>query len=454
MASRVLIIESDQIHAESLQRFLTGQGYRVEIAQSSESGIATAIKEQMDFLIIDTVLPDGDGFNTLKQINEVRKDIPAVILTGYGSIESAVRAMKLGALDYLVKPIDYDNLKLIIRRGMMKFQQESRRDVLETQRKNRYQIDRIIGVSPVFKAVLDVVKMIAASPAGSILLTGESGTGKELIAKALHYNSPRFGQAFVEINCAAIPEGLLEAELFGHERGAFTGAVREKRGLFEIADKGTIFLDEIGHMPLALQAKLVKSIEEKVFRRVGGEREMRFDARIIAATHRNLLEAVKDNDFRADLYYRLKVIHIELPSLRERGALDITVLGRHFIDEFNVEYGRNVKGFSPSAIEMINTYSWPGNVRQLRNAVERAVILDPGDSIDVQHLQLDDMTIKSPQKWDLEIPDSGIDLESIEKNLIEKALHKAGGNKTKAAKYLGLSRDAFRYRLSQIEKEP
>ena len=452
MSYVIEVIESDKTHGDSLQRFLTGQGYRVITALSGTAGIACAEENNPDLVIINAVLPDGDGFGVIKKLQENQSGIPLIILSNYGTVESAIRAMKMGALDYLVKPLNYEDLKIIVRKGLMKSQQDNRRNSLQVKRKETFKFSNIIGRSPAFLAVMENVKKIASSPAATVLLQGESGTGKELVAKAIHYNSSRFQNAFVEINCSAIPEGLLEAELFGHEKGAFTGASREKKGLFEIANNGTLFLDEIGHMPVTLQAKMVKAIEEKSFRRVGGTKELFFDARIIAATHRDLLEAARASEFRMDLYYRLQVMHITLPSLRERGPTDILVLARYFKDAFNQEYNTDVKGFSTESQQALTAYSWPGNVRQLRNAIERAIILNPEDWIQPEHLQLDLDANKetSPAEiispMDLHIPDEGIDVEKLVSDLMVKALRKTGGNKSSAAKLLGMSRDTFKYR--------
>jgi two-component system, NtrC family, response regulator AtoC len=435
---------------------LVSQGFRTIVAGTAEAGLNHLTANPVDMIIVDAVLPDGDGFSVLKRKNETRPGVPAIMITSYGSVESAVRAMKLGVLEYLVKPLEYEELKVIIRKSLIKTQQDARRNAVETQRKERYRIENLIGGSPSFRKSLDMVQKIASSPAVTVLIQGESGTGKELVAKAIHYNSLRFNESFVEINCAAIPEGLLEAELFGHEKGAFTGAIRDKKGLFEIAHNGTLFLDEIGHMPIILQAKLVKAIEEKTFRRVGGTKELTFDARVIAATHRDLNQAIKSGEFREDLYYRLHVIYMTLPTLRERGPDDILLLAGHFIKTFNDEYNRSIQGLSDDAQKMMAVYSWPGNLRQLRNCIERAIILESGEWIQGSDLQLEadsgqPISLLDPSS--IKLPEQGIDLQKLEDEIIRKAYEKSNGNKTKAAAFLNMSRDTFRYRWERIEEE-
>ncbi len=453
MAYNILIIEPDPAHRESLKRYLVGKGYRIHTEQSSQDGLRAFDTFKPDLALINAVLSDGDGFSVVRRMLEYNRNFPVIMISDFGTVDSAVQAMKMGVVDYLVKPLDYSRLSAVIRKGLMKSQQEVRRSSIQKQRRERFHFSNLVGTSPVFLKITALVKKIAESPANTVLIQGESGTGKELAAKAIHYNSNRYQKTFVEINCAAIPEGLLEAELFGHEKGAFTGAVREKKGLFEVAEGGSVFLDEIGHMPLSLQIKLNKVIDERVFRRVGGTKEIELNSRIIAATHLDLLQAVRNGTFRQDLYYRLNVIHLTMPSLRERGPEDILLLIRHFIDVFNHSYMKNIRGLSPQAEQLVLSYSWPGNVRQLRNAVERAVILNDGEIIEPEHLQLDaehSAAADSSTVPDIEIPDTGLNIDDLINRLLVKAYEKAGGNKTRAAKYLGMTRESFKYRWKKI----
>ncbi|MCD4653572.1 sigma-54 dependent transcriptional regulator [bacterium] len=453
----IYLIEGDEIHARSLNHFLETHGHQVQRFETGSAGIIAVRNKLPDLLILDSVLPDGDGNSVLRQLVKIESHLPIIMITNIGSVKSAIKALKNGALEYLVKPLDYEELHALISRSLVRIRQSMRKGVIEKQRKTRFSVSNIVGNSPAISSAIQIVQKIAASPATTVLIQGESGTGKELFAKAIHYNSSRFQKAFVEINCSAIPEGLLEAELFGHEKGAFTGAGRMKKGLFEIADKGTIFLDEIADMPLVLQAKLVKTIEEKKFRRVGGTKEVYFDTRIIAATHQDLSMAVKMKSFRHDLYYRLCVILLTLPPLRNREK-DILLLAEHFLDYFNKEYGFNVDQLSAEVKSALLSFSWPGNVRQLRNTIERAVVLNQTGMIEIEQLQLEESCLSEKQISLLDIdnlvlPDTGFNLDNFNRLLMKKVLDKADGNKTRAAKMLGMTRDTFRYRWKQQQSK-
>ncbi|MBN1296438.1 sigma-54-dependent Fis family transcriptional regulator [bacterium] len=446
----ISIIEGDEIQSRSLSNYLENRGYRTEIYLTGEKALHSIERTTPDLIVIDTVLPDGDGMAIFKKINEHHASIPVVVITGSGNVRSSVEAMKIGALDYLVKPIDYDELSGIIKKGMIRFQQRTRKSILDEQRKNRFHFSNLIGSSPIFQKAIDVAKRISASPVTTILLQGESGTGKDLFCKAIHYNSNRSKHALVEINCSAIPDTLLESELFGHEPGAFTGADRVKKGLFEIADTGTLFLDEIGDMPLNLQSKLIKAIEDRKFRRVGGSEELYCNARIIAATNKDLLKEVQVKTFRHDLYYRLRVACLTLPTLRSRGYDDIMLLIQYFISHFAKEYAIEQPALTDPALNLMTGYSWPGNVRQLKNAIERAMMLVNDGPIRPEDLQLEEERVQpetSLNPGHFEIPEKGFNLDRFNASLIIQALRKANGNKTKAAEYLGISRDTFRYRL-------
>lgn len=464
MAFLILVVDSDALQGSSLCRFLNTQGYRAEATQTAAETMKIVEQRKPDLVMLDAVLPDSDGFALMKKLRERIPNLPIICISSYSAVDPAVKAMQAGALDYLVKPLEFERLKPVIRKSLMGARQDARRKALEQKRAGLYELPRILGTSQPFQEVLEKVKRIVDCPVATVLLLGESGTGKELIAKAIHYNSVSRHNAFVEINCSAIPEGLLEAELFGHEKGAFTGAVREKKGLFELAQDGTLFLDEIGHMQPMLQAKLVKAIEEKSFRRVGGTTSIGFNGRIIAATHRDLAEAVRMGEFRHDLYYRLKVIHLTLPPLRSRGREDIILMAQFFKDSFNREYDRSIEGFTEEALAMMTDYPWPGNVRQLRNTIERAVILTPVPMISPEHLQLEsllpetaseklDSAEKPTTQEDLsedailhQLPDDAFNLDEHIQEIMWLAYEKNNRNKSRTAKYLGISRDKFRYR--------
>ena len=359
--------------------------------------------------------------------------------------------MKQGAHHYANKPFNLDEIVLLVEKALETTQLRREVRALRSSQAQPYSLDRIVGDSDAMVAVRMLLKKIAASPASTVLLTGESGTGKDLAAKVLHYASERATKSFMNITCSALPENLLESELFGHERGAFTGADRQKHGLFETADGGSVFLDEIGEMVPALQAKLLRFLEEKTFKRVGGAVDIRVDVRVIAATNRKLEEEVRQGRFREDLYYRLNVVPIPLPALRER-AKDIPLLLKYYIDSFNTEFKKRVQGIAPDAMQRLQAYGWPGNIRELRNAIERAMLLGEGTMLTV-----DDFAMTSGQRGRLtegvELPANGVDLEQLERSLVVQALERSGWNQTRAATLLGLNRDQIRYRIEKFKLE-
>jgi DNA-binding NtrC family response regulator len=368
------------------------------------------------------------------------------MMTAFSTIESAVEAMKLGAYHYVNKPFNLDEVALLVENALETSSLRREVRTLRTTQGREYGFDAIIGASPAMQRIKALLARVAASPASTVLLTGETGTGKDLAAKAVHYNSDRATHSFVNITCSALPEQLLESELFGHERGAFTDARQQKRGLFETADGGTVFLDEIGEMTPALQAKLLRFLEEKTFKRVGGLADVRVDVRVIAATNRNLEEQVEAGRFREDLFYRLQVMPITLPALRERRG-DIPLLASYFIDRFNREFRKRVRGLSPAATEVLEQYQWPGNVRELRNAIERAMLL-----IDREWLEPEDFTTltRTVNPTQFRLPAEGVNLEEVERQLLTQALERAGGNQTQAAQLLGINRDQVRYRIEKF----
>ncbi|HZL93961.1 MAG TPA: sigma-54 dependent transcriptional regulator, partial [Vicinamibacterales bacterium] len=400
-------------------------------------------------------LPVGDGFGVLRAAKELDPDLPVVVMTAYGSIQDAVAAMREGAMDFLAKPIEPDHLLLMVERAIAQRRMLTEYIVLKEELAERRGAPRIIGEDGKLRQVSQQLHRAAATDA-TVLLEGESGTGKELFARALHALSPRADGPFVAINCAAIPESLLESELFGYEKGAFTGAAQRKPGRFELAHRGTLFLDEIGDLPLALQAKILRALEEKQFERVGGTQSLHVDARVVAATNRNLKQRVSERQFREDLYFRLSVFPIQIPPLRERGD-DVLILARHFVDKFCKDLNKKLLMLSPTALDDLTAYSWPGNVRELQNCIERAVILADGDSIHQRHLNLSFRNAPSGQvqtdPWD-QIDLSGTMTDAIrrvsgevERRKIETALQEYGGNKAQAAHALQLGFKALMQKI-------
>ena len=440
----ILVVDDESLLRWSLRERLSAEGYRVIEAETAAEALERAAG--VDLLLLDFKLPGGDGIAVLRKVKEQSPDTLVILMTAYSTIESAVEAMKLGAYHYVNKPFNLDEVVLLVQKALETI--ELRREVkaLRVTQGVEYSFDSIIGQSPAMQRIKALLARVAGSPASTVLLTGETGTGKDLAAKAIHYNSDRRTRAFVNITCSALPEQLLESELFGHERGAFTDARAQKRGLFETADGGTVFLDEIGEMTPALQSKLLRFLEEKTFKRVGGLNDVRVDVRVVAATNRDLEEEVKGNRFREDLFYRLQVMPIHLPSLRERKG-DVLVLAGYFIDRFNREFRKRVKGLSPAAADTLNAYPWPGNVRELRNAIERAMLL-----VDRNQLEPEDFTTltRSVSPTQFRLPAEGVNLEDVERQLLTQALERANGNQTQAAHLLGINRDQVRYRIEKF----
>ena len=446
----VLVVDDEPLIRFALNDRLTADGYKVIEADTAAQAIAKS-EDGVDLVLLDYKLPDGDGLTVLKRIKEQHPDTLVILLTAHQSVELAVEAMKQGAYHYANKPFNLDEISILVAKALETT--ELRREVktLRETQAQPYSFDRIVGEGPSVAAMKALLKKVASSPASTVLLTGESGTGKDLAAKVLHYNSARAGKPFMNITCSALPEALMESELFGHERGAFTGADRQKRGLFESADGGTVFLDEIGEMVPGLQAKLLRFLEEKTFKRVGASVDIKVDVRVIAATNRNLQEEVKQGRFREDLFYRLNVLPISLPPLRER-ADDIPRLVTFYVDVYNAEFKKKIRGLTPEAMEQIQRHPWPGNIRELRNAIERAMLLSDGPM-----LEAGDFTAGGAVAMRLgesvELPAGGLDLEQLERALVVQALERTGWNQTKAAALLGLNRDQIRYRVEKFHLE-
>ena len=446
----ILVVDDEELIRWSLADRLTSEGYKVVEAGTAADALARSA-DGVDLVLLDYRLPDGDGLSVLKKIKERTPDTLVIMLTAYSNIDTAVEAMKQGAYHYANKPFNLDEIALLVEKALETTSLRREVRTLRASQAQPYSFDRIVGQSPALLAVKALLQKVAASPASTVLLTGESGTGKDLAAKAIHYNSSRAAKPFMNITCSALPESLLESELFGHERGAFTGADRQKRGLFEMADGGTVFLDEIGEMVPALQAKLLRFLEERAFKRVGGATDIRVDVRVISATNRNLQDEVRQGKFREDLFYRLNVLPIALPPLRDR-ADDIARLVAFYIDTYNAEFKKRIRGVTPEAMQQLQRYPWPGNVRELRNTVERAMLLTESDMLTAADLS---GTAAGPVRLSdrVELPAAGIDLEQLERSLLVQALERTGWNQTRAATLLGLNRDQIRYRIEKFQLE-
>jgi len=446
----ILVVDDEPLIRWSLTERLKSEGY--DLLEAGTGGAALEkLTEGPDLVLLDYRLPDTDGVTILRKIKEFDQDILVILLTAYASVDTAVEAMKLGAYHFANKPFNLDEVAATVERALetTRLRREIRQ--FRSNAARPYSLQRIVGASAAITSLRHMVARVAVSPASTVLLTGESGTGKDLVAKVIHYASDRSGKPFMNITCSALPEQLLESELFGHERGAFTDARTQKKGLLESADGGTVFLDEIGEMAPGLQAKLLRFLEEKSFKRLGGSVDIRVDVRVIAATNRNLDEEVKSHRFRSDLFFRLNVLPIVLPALRSH-AEDIPLLVEYFIDAFNSEFRKRVLGATPAAYSLLQSYGWPGNVRELRNVIERAMLLSDGERLDGRDFSA--MTKAMSAGNDFELPATGVDLEQLERSLLVQALRRSNGNQTRAGTLLGLNRDQIRYRIEKFGLTP
>ncbi|MDH4230647.1 MAG: sigma-54 dependent transcriptional regulator [Nitrospirota bacterium] len=442
---RILIVEDEKSMREVLGILLEEEGYEITPASNGLEGIEYLRNDIFDLVVTDIKMPKADGFEVLRQVKELSPSTIVIMITAFGTTESTIEAMKLGAYDYIHKPFKIDEIRLVIQKAFERKNLGEELSLLREKVKSSCGLENIVGKSPKMQELFTLIQKVAPSTS-TVLITGESGCGKELVAAALHNLSPRKHKNFVTINCATFPEGLLESELFGHVKGSFTGAVYNKEGLFEVADRGTIFLDEIGEMPLSLQTKLLRVLENGTFRRVGGLSDITVDVRVISATNKDMSEAVKSASFREDLFYRLNVVPIHVPPLRERPD-DIPLLLDHFLHKFSAD----TKRFSPEALRILMRYSWKGNVRELENIVERTVLLTDKEIILPEDLPDEICKADDAGKHLPEIGDEGIDferiMEQIEKDYLIRALEKANGVKTEAARLLNLSFRSYRHKL-------
>jgi len=486
--SKILVVDDERMIRWSIQQALSKEGHSVATVETGEEAVAQATDDTPDLVLLDITLPGIDGIEVLRRLKAHDPSITVVMVTATEDLRTAVEAMRLGAYDYVSKPFDLDRLKVIVQNALDRHELRQEVEFHRKESVRRYGFHRIIGGSRKLGEVVEVARKVARSEAATVLLQGESGTGKDLLAQAIHYESSRSTRPFIPINCTALPEELLESELMGHEKGAFTDAKQTKKGLFEVADGGTVFLDEIGDMKPGLQAKLLRFIENKTFRRVGGHRDISVDVRIIAATNRNLEEQVREGRFREDLYFRLNVIPIRIPPLREHPE-DILPLADHYLSEFSRDFKRPTEGFTTAARRRLASYLWPGNVRELKNVIERALILGSDGPVELADLA-NEGEPESPERESLgpdlrpagpappvppeepfgeegglsategipaaadprmfRLPPAGVVLEEVEQELIRQALERTGGNQTRAAESLGLTRDALRYRMKKF----
>jgi DNA-binding NtrC family response regulator len=439
----ILIVDDEKNTREGLARALR-RSYEVLIAESGATALNILSEKPVDVMLSDLRMPGMDGMTLMQRALANSPQLICILLTAYGNIETAVDAMRHGATDFLTKPVNLEQLEMVLQRVLRSRRAETENVQLREQLDSKFGMENIIGSSPEMQQIFDTVRQVAASRA-TVLIQGESGTGKELIAKAIHRLSPRKNGAFVPVHCAALSSTLLESELFGHEKGAFTGAAERRKGRFELADGGSLFLDEIGEVDASVQVKILRALEERRFERVGGQESIDVDTRLIAATNRDLKKMVADGKFREDLYYRLYVVVIHLPALRERTG-DIPLLLKHYLDTFNQENGRTIDGFSPDALDLLTAYRWPGNVRELRNVVEQMVVLSRSQRIGVRDLPAH--IREAGNSCELGPVETG-SLESLEKRAIQQALKEAGGNRTHAAEKLGISRRTLHRKIAE-----
>ncbi|TSA09001.1 MAG: sigma-54-dependent Fis family transcriptional regulator [Deltaproteobacteria bacterium] len=447
----ILIVDDEKNYLVVLKELLSEENYEVITAENALQALEIFKESDLDLVLTDMRMPKIDGIELLESIRSINNEIPVIIMTAYATVEKAVKAMKKGAFDYVTKPFQNEELKITVRKAIDLYKLKRENLNLRHEVSRKYQFGNIIGKSPVMLKLYEMIEKVAGTKA-TVLITGETGTGKELVAKAVHYNSPRKNNAFVSVNCAAIPETLLESELFGHEKGSFTGAIAMRKGRFELADGGTIFLDEIAEMPTALQAKLLRALQEMEFERVGGTKTLKIDVRVIAASNKDLKKEVEAGTLREDLYYRLNVMHLRLPPLRERPD-DIPLLAAHFLQKYSQELGKGGLEISPAVMRGLYTRSWPGNVRELEHVIERAVILASGREItpadmasESQEIENIDLDIDRFIPMQVKLNEA---LEEVEAKMIKRALARAGNVQAHAAAMLGITKSLLQYKMKK-----
>lgn len=454
MKSRVLVVDDEESIREFLEIMLRKEGYEVTCAEDGQKALDLIKKKSIDLVISDLQMPNMTGIELLRHVRDQYPEMLFMMITAFGTTETAVEAMKLGAYDYITKPFKIDEVRINIANALRSRNLEVENRTLKKELNKEYSFQNLVGNSEAMHRIYEMIRRVSQTPT-NVLVTGESGTGKEMVAKAIHYNGPLKDRPFVTVNCGAIPESLMESEMFGHKKGSFTGAVADKSGLFEVADGGTLFLDEVGELPLSIQVKLLRAIQERVIRRVGATEDTKVEVRIIAATNRDLEDMVKTGGFRQDLFYRLNVINIKTPSLRERPD-DIPGLAGHFLKKYNDRLGKTIGGISAEAMELLKKYDYPGNVRELENIIERTVALEGGATILPESLPPFVNTPsgrKLASTHEIQVTEEGLDLDKImgqiEKELLVKAIHAAGGVKKKAAKLLNITFRSMRYRVEK-----
>ena len=448
---RVLVVDDEKSMRDLLAITLEKEGYDVTLADGGEAAVEAIRRDAFDAILTDLRMPKVDGLQVLRSAKDLSPETTVIVITAVASTETAVEAMKLGAYDYVTKPFKLDEVKLIVKNALERKRLRDENLYLRKQLETQYRFENIIGKSPRIVEVFDTIRKIADS-GSTVMITGESGTGKELVARAIHFNSHRRDKPFLSVNCGAIPEGLMESELFGHVKGAFTGAVSNKVGLFSAAEGGTLFLDEITEIPALLQVKLLRAIQEREIRRVGDTRDVKIDVRLIAASNRDLETAVSEGIMREDLFYRLNVIPIRLPPLRERRE-DIPLLVAHFLQKFGKELGKEVRGVTPEALAVLERHHWPGNIRELENVVERAIVLGAGEVLGADSLPESVRRERPLRGMDVDLPEEGMDLEAtldgLERRYLQRALERTQGVQTKAAELLKMTFRQFRYKLQK-----
>jgi two-component system response regulator AtoC len=456
----ILVVDDERLVRWSLQQKLEQWGYHVSLAEDGATALGRIQLDNPDLITLDVKLPDMTGIDVLSELRNRNVKIPVIVITAFGIVDDAVRSLKLGAYDFIEKPINFEKLENAVRNALETRRLRTEVALTHEIQRSEFSVDRIIGVSDHIHDVRELTKKVAASEASTILIQGESGTGKDLVSHAIHYESSRRDRPFFAINCAAIPENLMESELFGHEKGAFTDARTQKKGMFEIADGGTLFLDEVSEMTLGMQAKLLRVLEGQSFRRVGGVKNINVDVRVIVASNRNLEEAVRMSKFRQDLYFRLAIIPVYLRPLREHKE-DIPPLLEHFIQYYNQKFRKNIQSLTKEADELLMNYDWPGNIRELKNAIERVMILADGNRVAAKYLPIrisEGGMMPVPMgegntNGEIQLPAGGISLYDVEKDLIRQALDQARGNKTTAARLLRITRDTLRYKVRKYKLE-